>query len=288
MPENQPTTSIARREQAVREGTADDAVDTLDRGADPRGFRRKTPSRQRQQQVKQDIAEEIDIGRRGVGSVDRIGGLDVFLRSPGVDQFGENVAEDFAGQADYVEAEDVDPRVDQQDIQARPIVDPQRRPAVRERATESVAAEDQYAKPGDFRAEVGPRGVRSVGLTDMGARQRAGRQFEAETSLFDVDPTADIEPADGGFALGDTAQRRAATRGFEADYGLFDRGELDPSEDVRTVGDGFGLGKDEVREVAAARIDDQINQFDISPSDIDLEKTDAGGFRGIFEREVQR
>lgn len=288
MANDRPTTARARRARAVQEGRADDAVEALDTGADPRGFRRETPSRQRQQQAKADIAEEIDIERRGVGTVDRIGGLDVFLRSPGVDQFGENVAADFAGQADFVQPADVDPRVDQQDIEARPIVDPQRRPAVRERATESVAADDQYAKPGDFRAEVGPSGVREIALTDTGARQRASRQFEAETPLFDVDPMADITPTDGGFALGDTAQRRAAARGFEAEYDLFGRGELDPTEDVRAVGEGFGLGRDEVREVAAARIDDQISQFDIGPEDIELRETDAGGFEGVFEREVQR
>src|SRR6056297_1927635 len=103
---NDPTTARARRQQAVDQGTAPDAVDQLSGRSNPGGSGRQTPTRSAQTQAKREVAEEIDIDSEGVGSVDRLDGLDVFLRSPGVDAFGDNVAQDFAGQADFVTAAD--------------------------------------------------------------------------------------------------------------------------------------------------------------------------------------
>src|SRR6056297_3267115 len=115
---NDPTTARARRQQAVDQGTAPDAVDQLSGRSNPGGSGRQTPTRSAQTRAKRDIAAELDIDSEGVGSVDRLDGMDVFLRSPGVDEFGNNVAEDFAGQADFVSADDIDPQVDGEAIAA--------------------------------------------------------------------------------------------------------------------------------------------------------------------------
>jgi hypothetical protein len=305
-------------------------VDRRNRDANPRGSSPETTPRKRQQTTRRDIAAELDIDREGVGSIERIGGLDVFLRGPGPAQFDSQVREQFASEADFVESGDVDAQVNAQDIAADPQVAPDRRPAVAQRARRAtadtleyitpadldaqvgafgvrelgvaddrrddvasraaagLASEDPYAEAGDFSVEVGDRGIKSAGLSDTGARQRAGRQFESETALGDVDPSRDIQAADGGFGLTSGAQRRLTAREFESQFSLFGSGELDPSEDIREVGGGFGLARGPAREVAAADLDRQIGEVDISPDDITLEPTDSGGFEATFETEVQR
>lgn len=274
-------------------------------------------SRRRQQTTARELAEEIDIDREGVGTVDRIGGLDVFLRGPGPSQFGRNVRRDFASEADFVEPGDVNPRIDAQDISAEPRVARDRRDDVGRRARQHFAEEDEFAEPSDFTTDVGAFGVREARLSDIGARRRAGRQFASETRLESVgpddvratdggfalgeapqrqlaafefadatpvdtfDPESDIVPTEGGFGLTSGAQREVAARQFETDFELFGRRELDPTTDIRAVGGGFGLGEDPARELAAADIEAQLGQ-PVDPTDIDLEPVN-GGFEAIFE-----
>lgn len=325
MTDNQPTTARARRAAAVRSGSETDAVDRRVPRSNPGGRGPETTTRRRQQTTRRDVADEIDIDRDGVGAVDRINeGIDVFLRSVGVDQFGTRVREDFAGEADFVEADDVDPRVDARAISADPQIPTARRSQVADRARRGLADDDPFAEPDDFETEVGAFGVEDARFSDIGARRRAGRQFAAETRLetvgpddvratddgftlaegrqrelaaFDFadrtpvdtfDPMADLTPTDGGFGLTSDAQRRVAAAEFEQQFDLFGTGTLDPATDVRELNGGFGLGEDRAREVAAADLDAQIGEFDIGPDDIDLQPTDGGGFEAIFEREVRR
>jgi hypothetical protein len=163
-----------------------------------------------------------------------------------------------------------------------------RRDDVSSRTAQQLAADDQFARPGDFNVDVGDSGILSAGLSDTGERRRAGRQLESQTVLSEVDPNADLTQRDSGFALDTGAQRRAAARNLESDIGLFDSGELDPSDDLRQTDSGFGLARDEAREVAAERIDEQVSQVDVLPSDITLTETDSGEFEASFEAEVRR
>ena len=324
---NDPTTARAQRQQAVAEGAATDAVDRRSPRRDPRGQTADTTSRNRQQRLARDVADDIDIDRDGVGTVDRLTGMDVFLRSGGEAEFGENVRGDFAEQADFVERDDVDAGIDPQAISATPGVARGRRDRVAERARQETAAdaefieaddldadvgargvtglevaedrrsavadrtrtqlagEDPFAEPEDFEASVGPGGIESAGLTETGARTRAGRQFEAETPLSSVDPERDVTADGDSFRLGDGAQRRIAARQFEDDLDLFGSGELDPQTDIRDTNGGFGLGEDATRQVAAAELDEEVGDIDVRPGDIDLEETDDGGFEAIFRGE---
>lgn len=283
-----PTTARAQRLQAVAEGSAETAVDRLSGRSDPRGSGSEITPRERQKRSKRKVAEELGIDRKGVGSVDRLGGLDVFLRSPGVEEFGNDVASDFASEADFVQPADVDPNVDGQAISANPVVASGRRDDVAQRTRQALAGDDQFARPSDFGVDVGPRGVEEAGLTDSGERQRAGRFFESRTPLSEVDPTADLTQSGDGFALDTAAERRSAARGFEDNTDLFGTGELDPSSDLRETDNGFGLARDEARQIAAERIDEQVSQVDVGPGDITLTETDSGEFEASFETEVRR
>jgi len=125
-------------------------VDRLPRPSDP-GFGDAGPtSRQRQRRTRGEIADEIGIDKQGVGAVDRLEGLDVFLRSGGAREFGEQVRSDFASSADFVTPADVAPRVDGQDISANPMVADDRRDDVASRTRSQLAADDPFAMPGDF------------------------------------------------------------------------------------------------------------------------------------------
>ena len=323
------TTARAQRRQAVADGTRSDAVDRRSPRSDPRGSAAETTSRDRQQQAARDVAGDIDIDREGVGTVDRLDGLDVFLRSPGEREWGSTLRTEFADEADFVERDDVDAGIDPDAISAAPEVAPGRRdrvadrarretaadaefieqrdldadvgamgvrsievredhrPAVAERTRTQLAADDPFAQPDDFEAEVGAAGIEQAGLTDTGARRRAGRQFEAETPLETVDPDRDVTADGDAFALDDPAQRRIAAREFEAEIDLFDTGALDPATDIRDTDAGFGLGEEPARQVAAADLDRQIDEMDVTASDIQLEDT-GDGWEAVFEREVRR
>jgi hypothetical protein len=323
MLENQPTTDRARRLEAVQSGQRETAIDRADSGVRGGGRDRNVPSRNRQNRVASEIANEIGVDREGVGTVDRLEGLDVFLRSSGTEQFAETVTEDFAAEADFVEPADVDPNVDPEAISAAPAVAPGRRDDVAARARQGTAADARYIEPQDLDAEVGPRGVASVAvaegrrddvaaraasglaadapfaepgdfgidvsasgitdaaLTSAGERRVVARQFESQTPLADVNPTADIEAAGEGFALAQSAERRVAARRFESDIGLFESGELDPQSDLRQTDSGFSLAEGPAREVAAERLDEQVPEVSVSPGDIDLRPVDDG-FEAIF------
>ena len=261
-----------------------DRVDRLPDPASPGVDTDRTPSRRRQNRMARDVASELDIEREGVGTVERIRGLDVFLRSEGTAQFGSEVADDFASGADYVEPGDVAPNVDADAISASPTVATGRRDDVADRAREGAAADDEFAQPGDFAAEVGPRGVASLGFTDQGRRRRAGRALEAQTPLADVDPTADLEASGDGFALDDQAARRSAARGFEDDLAGLGQGSLDAGADVRALDSGFGLAEEPAREAAAERLDAQLSEVSIGPGDIELSRADDGTFEASFSQ----
>jgi len=153
-----------------------------------------------------------------------------------------------------------------------------RRDDVASRVRQDLAADDPFAKPGDFEADVSATGIEDAGLTDPGARRRAGRQFEAETPLSAVDPQADIEASGDGFALDARAQERVAARNFEDQLDAFGGGALTPA-DIEPSGDGFGLTSNAQQTVAADRLDDQFGSVDIGRGDI----TDTGDGFGLTD-----
>ncbi|MCQ4334644.1 hypothetical protein KM295_14385, partial [Natronomonas sp. F2-12] len=57
--------------------------------------------------------------------------------------------------------------------------------------------------------------------------------------------------------------------------------------DVRETDSGFALARDPAREVAAARLDEQVSETNVTPSDITLQDTDSG-FEAVFEQQVSR
>ena len=106
MSQNPPTTDRARRQRGVETGAESDAVDRVPDPPDPRGRGPQTTARSRQTTTARDVAGELGIDRSGVGTVDRIEGMDVFLRSGGADEFAEIVQTDFASDADFVAPDD--------------------------------------------------------------------------------------------------------------------------------------------------------------------------------------
>ena len=284
-----PTTARAQRRQAVRDGSATDAVDRRSDRTNPGGGGTETTPRQRQQTARREIADDIDIERDGVGVIDRIGeGIDVFLRSAGVRGFDENIRREFASEGDFVERGDIDSRIDAQNISAEPIVARGRRDRVADRARRQFADDDPFAEPDDFDVGVDRFGIEDAGLSQMGERRRAGRQFEAETPLLSVDPERDLTRMDDGFGLDSGAQRRLSAREFESEFDMFGTGDLDPETDIRSVDGGFGLAEGPTRQVAAADIDAQLDDFSVGPDDIELRETSDGEFEAMFEREVRR
>ncbi|MCQ4334594.1 hypothetical protein KM295_14135, partial [Natronomonas sp. F2-12] len=307
MPENQPTTDRARRLDAVQSGQRETAIERRDSGVRGGGQDRNVPSRSRQNRAAREIANEIDVSREGVGTVDRLEGLDVFLRSSGTEQFSENVTDGFAGEADFVQPSDVNPNVDPEAISADPAVAPGRRDDVAARArrrtasdaayiqaedlnaevgprgvselgvaagrrddvamraAQGLASESPFAEPGDFGIDVGESGITDAGLTDTGERRVVARQFESETPLSNVDPSAGLAAAGDGFELAGTADDRLAARRFESDIGTFGSGELDPESDIRDTDEGFALAEGARRQVAAARLDEQVTETDVGP-----------------------
>ena len=286
---SEPTTKRAQRLESVSQGESNDAIDRLVDRRPRTDNSRKTTPRTRQQTARRDVADDIDIVRDGVGVVDRIGeGIDVFLRSAGVRGFDENIRRDFASEADFVERGDIDSRIDAQNISADPIVARDRRDRVADRARRQFADDDPFAEPDDFDVGVDRFGIEDAGLSQMGERRRAGRQFEAETPLRSVDPERDLTRMDDGFGLGRGAQRRLSAREFESEFDLFGTGDLDPETDIRSVNGGFGLAEGPTRQVAAADIDAQLDDFSVGPDDIELRETSDGQFEAMFEREVRR
>ena len=261
---NDPTTARARRRQAVADGRATDAVDRLPRASNPGGSGSRTPTRSAQTRAKREVAEELEIGRDGVGSVDRIrGGIDMFLRSSGVDQFGRNVRADFADQASFVERDDVDPRIDAQEISAQPMVATNRRDDVADRARRETAADAEFIEPRDLDADVGARGVTGLEVADDRRDEVAGR---ARTGLAAEDPFA--EPGDFDVQVGALGiekaglsadgQFRRAGRMFEAQTPLR---SVDPFADITQTDSGFALDDDAQRRSAARGFENELDLF---------------------------
>lgn len=318
------TTDRAQRQQAVASGDAPHAVDTLDARSPDAGLTPGTPrSRQRAQQREiaaetdtdpagvavRDTTGGMDAFLRSTGVSDFAASLrsefasaaeyvrerDVTAQvdpqqisadpmvAPGRrDDVADRAESEAASDTEFVTAADLDADVGAQGVTGLGIPEP-RRDDVAARTRQGLAADAPFAEPADFEADVSAQGVESAGLTDRGERRRAARKFEADTPLSDVDPSADVTETGDGLALDDRAQRRVAARSFEADSDLFDTGELDPQTDLRATGDGFGLARDEAREVAAADLSEQLDTG-VSPSAVELEARDDGGFRAIFEQ----
>lgn len=195
----------------------------------------------------------------------------------------DELASDFAAGRPFVEPDEALVDADAREgVQTR--TDPAAKDTIASRARQETADETDFVESDDLDAEVGPGGVESVGLTDTGARRRAGRQFEAETPLTSVDAGRDVRADGDSFTLTEPAQRRFAARGFESELDTFGRGELDPSSDIRDTNGGFGLSRDATREVAADQLDDQLSDTTVRPGDIELDPLDSGGFEAVFER----
>jgi len=189
---NDTTTDRAQRQQAVASGDAATAVDTLD-AADPGAGLVPGSSRSRQVDTQQRIASEIGADPDGVATTARRGGMEAFLRSSGARQFAASLRNQFASEADFVEADDVAPNVDARDISAAPAVAPGRRDDVAARAREQTAADAEFITASDLEAEVGARGVSSLGIPE-GRRddvaQRARRGLASEDQYADPEDFA--------------------------------------------------------------------------------------------------
>ena len=286
---NDPTTARAQRRQAVADGTRSDAVDRTSRRSNPRGSAAETTSRGRQQQAARDVAGDIDIQREGVGTIDRIGGgMDVFLRSSGAEQFRDTVREDFAGQADFVERDDVDPGVDPQAISAAPQVARDRRDSVAGRAREQTAAETDFVQASDLTADVGARGVSAIEIAE-GRRdtvgQRAREQTAADADFVEAaDLSADVtERGVTGIEIADDRRDAVGQRARQevaADDPFAEASDFEA--DVGDLGvEEIGLTRQGERRRAARELDEQQPDVDITPGDLD--RTEDG-----FEVEIER
>ena len=274
------TTARAQRRQAVLDGSAPDAVERGSSRSNPRGSDRETPTRSRQRDLRREIADELDIEADDVGAVDRIRGMDVFLRSGGVTQFGDVVRDDFASQADFVDPDDVDPRVDGRAIAAEPIVSDRGRSAVSRRARSATAADADFIEADDLRADVGRRGVSAIEVADD---RRSAVADRARTSFAAEDPFA--QPDDFDVQVGATGitqsgftpdgERRRAGRQFESETAL---GSVDPFGDLEQTDDGFTLTGGAQRRAAARGFESQFDFFgagDLDP-ERDIREIDGG------------
>ena len=275
-----PTTARAQRREAAATGAESDAVDRRSARSDPGGSSPETTSRQRQQRAAREIADDIEIERDGVGTVQRMDGLDVFLRSPGEAEFARGIRRDFASEADFVDRDDVDAGVDPQAITAEPRIPRDRRDRVAGRARRETARDAEFIEDDDLRAEVSRFGVESIGVAeerrpdvaDRTARELAAEDPFAEPDDFDVDVSAaGIESA----GLTDTGQRRRAGRQFEQETPL---SAVDPTDDVVRDGDAFALAGGAQRRVAAREFERDIDLFDDGTLDpeSDIRATDSG------------
>ncbi|RAW44060.1 hypothetical protein DQW50_16165 [Halorubrum sp. 48-1-W] len=196
------------------------------------------------------------------------------------DEIAARARSETAADTDFIQGRDLDVEVGPGGVSGIEVAD-DRRDDVADRTRQELAEDDEFAEPGDFSADVSAQGIERAGLSDQGARRRAGRQFAAETPLREAGPD-DVTATDDGFTLDAEAQRRVAARQFEADLEPFGAGELDPSSDIRETGDGFGLAEGPTREVAADQLSDQVGDT-VDPADVELEPSD-GGFEATFER----
>jgi hypothetical protein len=254
MTESEPTTDRARRQRAVETGATDTAVDRVSGRMTPRVQQAQTTSRTAQRESKQGVANELDIDPSGVGSRSEIGGgVDVFLRSTGAEQFGDRVREQFAGEASFVEPADVTPNVNAREITANPQLASDRRDEVEQRAEAGTAADTQFVEPGDLDADVGARGVQGIEILADRRDDVEQRAVQASASDSEFLTPADLD-ADVG------------ARGIDRIFVPEDR-----RDDV------------EQRAVEARASDSQF----ITPADLDAD-VGASGISGIFVPEDRR
>jgi len=285
MSQNPPTTDRARRQRGVETGAESDAVDRVPDPPDPRGRGPQTTSRSRQTTTARDVAGELGIDRSGVGTVDRIEGMDVFLRSGGADEFAEIVQTDFASDADFVAPDDVQARVDADAISADPFVAPDRRDDVANRARQQTASGTEFIEPADLQADVGAMGVTGLGVRESrrdDVATRTQRSLAGEDPFIEPDDIAVEVGAMGVTSAGVREDRRddIAAREFEATTPL---GSVDPDTDLTATGDGFGLTTGAQRRLGALQIDEQLPDVTVTADDVTLEDGQA-----VFEREVRR
>ena len=257
-------------------GNVDELPDRDGQGDARRSPQARGSSRQRQRDRQQAVAEELDISPGGVGVRERVGGGETFLRSAGAQQFGDQLRSEFAGEADFVTPGDVNPRIDRRAIAAEPVVAKSRRDDVARRARQETASDAEFIAPADLRADVGARGVADLRI---GADRRDDVASRAREGLAADDPFA--RPGDLAVDVGargitearftDAGERRRAARQFESETLL---GEVDPANDLRETDSGFSLGDGPQREVAAGRLDDELPDVTLGPSDVT--RTDAG------------
>ena len=254
MTESEPTTDRARRQRAVDTGATDTAVDRVSGRMTPRVQQAETTSRTAQRESKQGVAAELDIDPSGVGSRSEIGGgVDVFLRSTGAEQFGSSVRQQFAGEASFVEPADVTPNVNAREISASPQLASDRRDDVEQRAEAGTAADTEFVEPGDLDADVGARGVQGVEILADRRDDVESRAVQASASDSEFLTPADLD-ADVG------------ARGIDRIFVPEDR-----RDDV------------ESRAVEARASDSQF----LTPADLDAD-VGAGGISGIFVPEGRR
>jgi len=271
-----PTTARAQRQQAVAEGSRETAVDRLSGRSNPGGNGPETTSRERQRRTKQDIAEELDISREGVGSVDRLGGLDVFLRSPGVDEFDQQLREQAAEDEQFIQPADLGTEIDPQELSGR--VTGVRQPRRDNVAARRIEANSPYQTLTED--DVTQQSEGGFGVTETKQRSFTASEIASDTALETVDPQADLQPTDGGFGLDLGAERRLVAESTEQSTPL---SSVDPQSDV-TVVDGEPQLTDRTRkEAGAAQLDEQFPDIDIGVGDVQLEDGQV-----TFEKEVRR
>ena len=237
--------------------------------SNPGGRGSETTQRNRQRESRREIADELDIDQEGVGAIDRLEGVDVFLRSGGQQEFASEIRDSFASEADFVQEDDVDPRINPQVIAADPIVASDRRSDVARRARERTAADAEFITDDDLDAEVGRRGVTGIEVAedrrpDVADRARRGFADDdpfAEPDDFDVQVgQLGIEQA----GLTEDGERRRAGRQFESETPL---SSVDPFDDLTEDDDGFGLREPVQRRAAARGFEDSIGLFDTGDLD---------------------
>ena len=275
-----PTTDRAQREQAVATGAATDAVDPVSTRSNPGGRAAEGSTRSRLRETRREVASEVGVDREGVAAIDRLRGTDVFLRSPGVEQFGASVAEQFASAADFVSDADVDPNVDADAISADPVVAADRRDDVAARAREQTASDTQFVKRDDLDVDVGDSGVTGLAVAqsrrdDVAERTRQALAADdpyANPGDFAVDVTARGVASAG---LSDRGAQRRAGRQFEATTPLAEVG----SDDLRATDDGgFALDDRAQRRSAARSFEGQYDVFGSGELDSGDVRATGGGF----------
>jgi hypothetical protein len=262
--------------QAVAEGDAETAVDRLSGRPDPRGQSPKTTSRERQTRQKRKVAEELEIDRDGVGSVDRLDGLDVFLRSPGVDEFDQQLREQAAQDEQFIKPTDLGTDIDPQDLSGQ--VTGVRQPRRDNVAARRIEANSPYQTLTED--DVTKQSEGGFGVTETKQRSFTASEIASDTALETVDPQADLQPVDSGFGLDLGAERRLVAESTEQSTPL---SAVDPQSDV-TVVDGEPQLTDRTRkEAGAAQLDEQFPDLDIGVGDVQLEDGQV-----TFEKEVRR